>query len=165
VAKPEDTSKEARRGGTLLASRIQDAFTFDPHLGLAGSIGNTEVYSRLFKLKASYLKAGGWDFDGDMFESWEFSPDKLLLTAKVRPNFKWHNVPPVSGRQVDAQDIAFSWGRYESIGQNRGSFATKANPDAPVESMTAVDDRTVRIKLNQPVGGLLGLFATTAAGM
>src|SRR6266498_3977202 len=96
VTQPKDTSKEARKGGTLLASRIQDAFTFDPHLGLAGSIGNTEVYSRLFKLKASYLKAGGWEFDGDMFESWEFSPDKLLLTAKVRPNFKWHNLPPVN---------------------------------------------------------------------
>jgi peptide/nickel transport system substrate-binding protein len=165
VAKPQDTSKDARKGGTLLASRIQDAFTFDPHLGLAGSIGNTEVYSRLFKLKASYLKTGGWEFDGDMFESWEFSAEKLLLTAKVRPNFKWHNVAPVNGRQVDAQDIAFSWGRYESIGQNRGSFSAKANPDAPIESMTAVDDRTVRIKLNQPVGGLIGLFATTAAGM
>lgn len=164
VTQAQDTSKEAKRGGTFLVSRAGEAFTFDPHVGLAGAIGSLP-FSRLIKVKPGYLKAEGWNFEGDIFESWEFSPDQLTLTGKVRPDFRWHNIAPVNGRQIDAEDVVFSMQRYESIGQNRANFFAKANPDAPIETVTAVDSRTVRIKLKQVVSGVIGLLATSAGGM
>ena len=40
-----------------------------------------------------------------MAESWEFSPDGLKITMKLRQGVKWHNKAPVNGRAVDVDDI------------------------------------------------------------
>ncbi len=32
---------------------------------------------------------------GDTAESWEYSPDRTQITLKLRPNVKFHNLPPV----------------------------------------------------------------------
>ena len=46
------------------------------------------------------------EIDGDIVESWEISPDKLTINAKVNPNAAFHPVAPVNGRAVDANDMA-----------------------------------------------------------
>jgi ABC-type transport system substrate-binding protein len=164
ITKPQDTSKEARRGSTLLAARNQDVFTFDGQSSLIGGIGAGTIYSRLFKLKPGVLEPTSLEAIGDLADTWEFSPDKLTMTMKLR-NTTWHPVPPVSGRKVDPDDIVASWTRWETLGSTRGNYSAKVNPDAPIESMTASDTSTVTVKLSQPVSSLLGLLATANAGM
>jgi ABC-type transport system substrate-binding protein len=73
-------------------------------------------------------------------------------------------LPPVNGRSVDAQDIAFSWRRYNAISPRRSELANEANPAAPVLSVTAIDDRTVTIKLKEPVSTILAQLAGSFAG-
>ena len=82
VSKAQDTSKDAKRGGSFLYSRNQEVFTFDIHLGLAGAIGNLP-YSRLFTSKPGHLETEGWVFEGDMFESWELSPGSAYRKASA----------------------------------------------------------------------------------
>lgn len=164
ITKPQDTAKEAKRGGTLLQSRNQDVFTSDGQSSLIGGIGAATIYNRLIRLKPGYLQPPALEFQGDLAESWEFSPDKLHLTLKLR-SMTWHNIAPVNGRRLDAQDVVTGWQRWEKVGTTRGNYSAKVNPDAPVESMIAVDDRTVAIRLNQPVSSILGLLATSNAGM
>src|SRR5439155_2230680 len=48
---------------------------------------------------------------------------------------------------------------------NAANYSATKNPNAPIASMTSVDSRTVAVKLSQPVSSLLGLLATSAAGM
>ena len=164
ITKPADTSKDAKKGGTLLASRNQDVFTFDGQSSLIGGIGAATIYSRIVRLKPGVLSAPNLEVMGDLAESWEMSPDKLTLTMKLR-NMTWHNIAPVSGRKLDAQDIAVSWSRWEKVGSTRGNYSAKVNPDAPIDSVTATDANTVTFKLSQPVSSLFGLLATANAGM
>jgi peptide/nickel transport system substrate-binding protein len=166
VTVPKDTTKSAKRGGTLPLRRSADVTHFDPFvpLGNAG-VPTSMVFSRLIRLKPGLNQPPGTEYLGDLVDSWELSPDKLQITFKLRANASWHNVAPVNGRKVDADDIVASWKRFESRAVNAANFSGVKNPSAPIESMRAVDMRTVAAKLTQPVSSLLGLLATSAAGM
>jgi peptide/nickel transport system substrate-binding protein len=152
LTKPVDTSKEAKRGGTLKRSTNSDPAGLDPHGGGASVASFYEIaYARLFNYKSGYLEASKGEFEGAIAESWEWSPDRLQLTAKLRPNVRFHNLPPVNGRAMDIDDINFSWQRFSSIGSNRTVVANSANPDAPVMSVTTPDARTVVVKFKEPL--------------
>ena len=88
----------------------------------------------------------------------------MQLTVKLQPNAKWHNLPPVGGRAVDASDVLFSWQRLEKQGTNRTLFANSASPAAPIESVTSPDSKTVVLKLKFPSASLLSTLATFTAG-
>src|SRR5262249_49722165 len=86
------------------------------------------------------------------------------VTMKVRANAHWHSVAPVNGRAVDADDIVASWKRFESSAVNGANYSGAKNPNAPIDSMAAIDSRTAAVK-TKPIWSLLGLLATSAAGM
>jgi peptide/nickel transport system substrate-binding protein len=100
----------------------------------------------------------------DLATSWEWSPDKLTLTLKLRDGVKWHNKNPVNARPFDAEDVTFSWGRYAATSQGRANLANSVNPNAPVLSVTASDPRTVVIKLKEPVVYLLSQLTPGQTG-
>jgi ABC-type transport system substrate-binding protein len=151
LVKPVDTSKQAKRGGTLKRSTNSDPAGLDPHGGGASVAQFYEIaYSRLFSYKSGYMEASKSEFEGAIAESWEWSPDRLQITAKLRPNVRFHNLPPVNGRAMDVDDLNFSWQRFSSIGSNRTVVSNAANPDAPVLSVTTPDARTAVIKFKEP---------------
>jgi peptide/nickel transport system substrate-binding protein len=165
LAKPADQTKDAKKGGTWLGTHNADIQTFDPHFQSVPNQALTQiVYSRLFKAKPGMLKPAVWgEVAGDLAESYEYSPDKLSLTIKLK-TAKWHNLPPVNGRALDASDILFSWQRLEKTGTNRTLFANSASPTAPIESVTSPDPKTVVLKLKFPSASLLSTLATFTAG-
>jgi peptide/nickel transport system substrate-binding protein len=165
LSQPTDTTKDAKRGGIWLGSHNADIQTFDPHFQSVPNQALTQfTYSRLFAAKPGHLEPAIWgETEGDLAESYEFSPDKLTLTIKLR-NTKWHNLPPVNGRQVTADDVVFSFQRLEKVGTNRTLFANSVSPNAPIESVMATDSRTVVLKLKFPAAALLSTLATFTAG-
>jgi peptide/nickel transport system substrate-binding protein len=166
VFTPKDSSKSAKKGGTLSIRRSADVTHFDPNVPLGASgVPTAMVFSRLVRLKPGLNKPPGTEYMGDLMESWEFSPDKMQVTFKLRNNASWHQVAPVNGRRVDAEDILASYKRYESSAVNAANFSGAKNPNAPIASMSATDARTVVMKLTSPVSSLLGLLSTAAAGM
>src|SRR3954465_1971368 len=165
LAKPADQTKDAKKGGTWLGTHNADIQTFDPHFQSVPNQALTQiVYSRLFKAKPGMLKPAIWgEVTGDLAESYEYSPDKLTLTIKLKAA-KWHNLPPVNGRALDASDVVFSWQRLEKTGTNRTLFANSASPAAPIETVTSPDPKTVVLKLKFPSASLLSTLATFTAG-
>jgi ABC-type transport system substrate-binding protein len=158
LAVPEDTTAKARRGGSLLRMRAADVQTFDPVMLTTGfPVGASQ---QLLGLAETRLKPLERAYVGETVESWEWSPDRLQITFKVRPN-RTHNIPPVNGRAVDAEDIQASWARFEQLGTVRGNFSNKLNPGAPIVSVTAVDKTTVVMKLGFETATLFGLLFTT----
>jgi len=152
LTKPADTSKQAKRGGILKRRAGSDPAGLDPHGGGATVATYYEIaYARLFNYTPGLLKPSQDGIEGAHAESWEWSPDHLTLTAKLRQNVKFHNLTPVNGRVVDAEDILFSWKRFSTLGSNRTVVANSANPDAPVLSLTTPDARTVVIKFAEPL--------------
>src|SRR5688572_17594845 len=153
VAKMDDTSNRAKPGGVLVDSRNADTSSLDPFASnsLVTSGINAFVYGRLTKLEHGRLADPSGEVVGELAESWEWSPDRLTLTMKLRPNVKFHNLPPVNGRVMDVDDVVYSWKRFSDTGLLRSELVNSVNPEAPVLSLSAADSRTIVFKLKEPV--------------
>jgi peptide/nickel transport system substrate-binding protein len=117
------------------------------------------VYGTLLNEEPGYLEQNQGVLTGDLAESWETSPDRLEITVKIKQGVKWHNKAPVSGREVDIDDVLFSWKRYTELSPVRSLSYNGANPDAPVISVNATDPTTISIKLKEPLSYALSYFA------
>ena len=83
-------------------------------------------------------------------ESFE-RPDNLTLTFKIRDGVKFHNVAPVNGRVLTAEDVKFSFERQASDepGFPHASFFDQ------VESIEAVSDSELTIVTSKPSASIL----------
>lgn len=77
--------------------------------------------------------------------NWTVSDDGLVWTFKIRPGIKFH-----SGRELTAEDVAFSMKRLLTIGQG---YAFIFEPY--VEDAVALDKYTVQFKLKKTFGPFL----------
>lgn len=165
IAPPVDTLKQAKRGGILKDRNFGDPPSLDVvQATVSWNPFGFGVYSSLIQPKPGYLKPLGEDLMPDLAESWETSPDGLQITLKLRQGVKFHNKPPVNGRAMGMDDVVFSWDRFAQKGSARSSIVNSVSPDAPVLSFTAVDSRTVSIKLKEPLVYALALFGNTTNG-
>jgi ABC-type transport system substrate-binding protein len=162
---PQDTLSQAKPGGTFKSLITTDVVSFDP---LSSSSFNTQssvayyTYPRMLKFKTVKRpeRASG-DSEGDLAESYELSGDKLQITFKLRQGLRWEQKAPTSGREIDAEDVVFSWNKFAQISPFRADFANSAqNPSAPVVSVSAPDKRTVTFKMAFPDASIVPLFTT-----
>lgn len=163
VTRPSDTFKQAKRGGVLKDFSPTDATSFDD-LTPGGGSGASECYATLVLTKPGYLKPSGSEMSPYMAASWEWSPDGLQITMKLREGVKFHNKPPVNGRILDMDDVLFSWNRFAAKSSNRSDLVNAVNPGAPVLSLTAVDPTTIVIKQKQPLAETLEYFGHFSGG-
>ena len=164
VSKPVDTTSQAKAGGTLKDFATADPTHFDALLSSNANVVNfvsPYAYPRLLKWTlGTYPKIADGSIEGLAAESFELSPDKLTLTFKLRPNMKWDSRAPTSSRSLDAQDVVFSFNKFAQLNNLRSNLAYNAQsaPQAPAESVTAPDDRTVVMKLRQPDSRVLPML-------
>ena len=87
---------------------------FDPHLTFNFKTHFTLsfVYSKLVRYQ------GGPGFsrapsilEPDLAERWE-APDDTTYVFHLRKGVKWHNKPPVNGRELVAEDVQFTFDRF-----------------------------------------------------
>jgi peptide/nickel transport system substrate-binding protein len=166
ITKPVDTTKSGKRGGTLKFFTASEPAHLDVQLDQASANQHKNmVYGHFVNEKAGVLKAASYEeYAPEMMESWEWSPDRLKLTFKMRQNVKWHNKPPVSGRLMDTEDVLFSWNRYAARGTDRSFLSNAANPNAPVLNVTAPDARTIVFSLREPVTFLIAALTPAQTG-
>ena len=69
-------------------------------------------------------------------------PDPVTLDLQLRPNIRWQNRAPLNGRVLTAEDVRFSLQRQME--------SRSAGLVQDIESVTALDSRTVRITLSTP---------------
>ena len=80
---------------------------------------------------------------GDLAETWEGSADFRTWTFKLRQGVKWHNVPPLNGRELVAEDIKYCYEAYAKEGVQSFTFQE-------IEGMETPDKYTIRIHLKTP---------------
>ena len=100
---------------------------------------------------------------GALAESWE-QPDLGTIRFKVREGATWHDKAPANGREVTAEDVAYSWNAYTGTGMG----FTEPHPSMqamwePITSVTALDEDTVEFKF-EPLVTMLGLILTEGYG-
>src|SRR4030066_446150 len=108
----------------------------DPAVGndFASSTSLANLYDTLIFPNAK----GG--VDPWLATSGEISADGLIYTFHLREGVKFHD-----GSLLKASDVVYSYNRIKTIGEGYGYLVTTG-----VQSMTAPDDSTVEIKVDQP---------------
>jgi peptide/nickel transport system substrate-binding protein len=144
-------------GGAYQSFEASDLQGFDPHRqGSARTqVIATYSYLRLFKHRTRFDGQAPEEITGDLAESWEFTPDGLQLTLKLRQGVIWDRRAPTSGRTVDAQDVKFSADRFQASSPNAVNFFYARSKAAPITAVETPDPRTVVLKLAFPYVPLL----------
>jgi peptide/nickel transport system substrate-binding protein len=131
------------QGGTLRYRATGDYPTLDPFKSASfeAQYHGGFIHGRLLALKSGPgVDPRNYEVAPDVALSHE-TPDGLTHTFKLRPNTRFHNVAPVSGRAVDAADVKFSYERFISVSPNQNVLKNL------VESMETPDPLTVVMKL------------------
>ena len=100
---------------------------------------------------------------GLLAESWE-TPDPGTIIFHIRKGVRWHDKDPANGREMTAEDIAWSWNRFTGLGMG----FDKASPDmgsswVPLKSIEATDKYTVIFKY-KPTLAILPALLTEGIG-
>jgi peptide/nickel transport system substrate-binding protein len=144
-----------KRGG-ILHARGWDPVHFDPHLTRAFMTHTalSFVYSKLLRHKVGPdVRPGMFIVEPDLAERWE-EPDDTTYIFHLRKGVKWHNKPPVNGRELVAEDVKFTYDRF---------LTEKGNPERQlldsVDQVEVVDRYTVKFVLKEPFVWLLDILA------
>jgi peptide/nickel transport system substrate-binding protein len=147
-------AQQPKRGGVL---RIADreAPNLDPHLSISflTHSWSSMVYSQLVRFPHGPEQKHAADFTilPDLAEKWEYQ-NTTTLVFTLRKGIKFHNKPPVNGREVTAEDVKYSLERFKAKSGFRSRFDE-------VQSIDVVDRHTVRITLKDPFAPLLNHLA------
>src|SRR5262249_49691521 len=93
------------------------------------------------------VKMPNFTIAGDAAESWT-QPDETTYVFKLRPGIKYHNIAPVNGREMVADDVVQSFKR-----QIAEKFYASSLPN--VDKLEAVDKSTVPITPSAPTADFL----------
>jgi peptide/nickel transport system substrate-binding protein len=121
-------------GGELVAGVVSAIGKFDPHgwSGFSSNIVTNHVYQGLVRLNFTTNA-----IEPAVAESWE-NPDPQTWTFNLREGVTFHDGSPVT-----AEDVVFTTERSKKV--SWGAYAL-----SNLESVRALDDRTVQVKLTNP---------------
>lgn len=152
VAQPE--AGKPRYGGVLTYVETKDmpsSLAWDPHKTVTltnGVIWNL-VGNGLLKPHPETL-----EILPDLAERWE-QPDDKTLVLYLRKGVKFHNTPPVNGREFTAEDVVYNINRIKTP---EAAFARRSNFEV-VDKIEAVDKYTAKISTREPFAPLLNYLA------
>jgi peptide/nickel transport system substrate-binding protein len=141
------SAKPPKRGGVLTRGAPWDPPVIDPRL--TQSIGTFQFVgltsSRLIRYAFPEEATGTNDLSlkGDLAESWQSSSDLRTWTFKLRQGVKWHNIPPLNGRELVAADVKYCFEQYAKEGLQSFTFRE-------IEGMETPDKYTLRVHLVTP---------------
>jgi peptide/nickel transport system substrate-binding protein len=149
-----------KRGGTVTI-RVWDPPHFDPYLTVAfkTQVVYSFTHSRLLRHKAGpSILPGSFVLEGDLAESWT-QPTETTYLFKLRQGVRWHNKPPVNGRELTAEDVVYSMERFQTVKGNPQAYMLGA-----VERVEALDKYTVKFTLKEPFVWFPDLIANPMTG-
>ena len=155
-------------GGTLTTAICYGGLADGPD---TGSAGGAAVASSVIEK----LTVGDWGLDRDVYafrtvsftpevaytgslaESWDISPDERTFTFNIREGVNWHDKAPMNGRELTAYDVEFNYHRITGTGSGYTEPTPKQwlLPALSFESITATDNSTLVVKLNERYFGAL----------
>jgi peptide/nickel transport system substrate-binding protein len=152
---------EKPKYGGIIRLAEREPPSLDPHLNISfnpQSIGSL-IYNGLVRFPYGHEQKDPYDLTimPDLAERWEYTDDKTVVFY-LRKGVKFHNKPPVNGREVKAQDVKYSLDRFAAKSGFRARFDD-------VDVVEVVDDYTVKIVTKNPFAPLLAQLATPSHNM
>jgi peptide/nickel transport system substrate-binding protein len=142
--------------GGILRVRGLDPVHFDPHLSINVRTQATLsfVYSRLVRHKVGPgIRPGTFIVEPDLAERWE-ELDDTTYVFHLRKGVKWHNKPPVNGRELVAEDVKFTYDRFLTEKGNADRYILET-----VDRIEVMDRYTVKFLLKEPYVWLIDVLA------
>ena len=161
-----ETAKE--RGGKLVITLVSFGSPNDPHLPtpstgwsysipLTNGLLQTDIYDK------------GYPIVGDLAKSWEVSKDGLIYTFKLHEGIKFHNVPPVNGREFTSEDAKYSLMRITAhpsvIVEKWKPRFQRAVDFGDIQSIETPDKYTLVVKLKESYAPFLDAVAFPSTQM
>ncbi len=146
---------QPKRGG-ILRVRGYDPPHFDHHLTLNFKTNTTLsfAYSTLVRYKVGAdVRPGTFTVEPHLAERWE-QPDDTTYIFHLRHGVKWHNKPPLNGRELAADDVKFTYDRFLTEQGNPLRFTLES-----VDRIEIVDRYTVKFLLKEPFVWLINVLA------
>jgi len=146
---------QPKRGGVLRV-RGYDPPHFDHHLTLNFKTNTTLsfAYSTLVRYQVgAAVRPGTFTIEPHLAERWE-QPDDTTYIFYLRQGVKWHNKPPLNGRELVADDVKFTYDRFMTESGNPLRFALES-----VDHIDVVDRYTVKFILKEPFVWLVNVLA------
>jgi len=149
------SAQTPKRGGVIRIAE-REAPSLDPHLSISFLTHSyvSLAYSLLVRFPYGPEQKSPTDFSilPDLAEKWTVSKDGLAYTFHLRKGVRFHNKPPVNGREVEAADVKFSLERFLA----KSGFRERLEL---VQSIDIPDTYTVRITLKEPYAPFLNHLA------
>ena len=106
---------ETPKYGGIIRLAEREPPSLDPHLNISfnpQSIGSL-IYNGLVRFPYGHEQKDPYDLTilPDLAERWEYLDDKTVVFY-LRKGVKFHNKPPVNGREVKAPDVKYSLERF-----------------------------------------------------
>jgi peptide/nickel transport system substrate-binding protein len=148
------------RGGVFVQAINGNPPTFDPHatVNVYTMFTASATMGRLYRFKTFWAvaAANSKEIEPDLALSYE-TPDGVTWIYKLRPNVRFHDIPPVNGRVFEAIDVKATFARAVApTSANRG-FLLMIDP----EKIETPDKQTVVFKLNYPYAPFSRLMASS----
>jgi len=154
-------AEEPKRGGTLtLVAELSPTGGFDPvyslsywHLGpvtiplmsgdfYSGPAGQKKVSWRYAVQEQPQFMTKG------LAESWDI-PNPSTIIFHLRKGIRWHDKPPVNGREVTAEDLKWSFERLTQTKTSGLALIEKMQAGGKI-TYTAVDKYTFKVEFAKP---------------
>lgn len=138
----------AKYGGTLPLMHGAETITLDAHTqeSYASQYPVMLATNGLLWLKPqSETDPSDWVIDGDLAQSWE-QLDNVTYIFKLHPGIKFHDVPPVNGRDFTADDVKYN---YQRMATNDPKYRMRSQFEK-IDRLEAVDNRTLKIVTKEP---------------
>ena len=144
---------EAKRGGSLVV-RSGPLRGIDPHLETWAAALQVihQTYNALLKFNHD-----GTKILPDLAESWE-QKDDLTYSFRLRQGVKFHNVPPVNGRELTSEDVKYSIERQMT--DQPGKFQHAYFFLGKLASIQTPDKYTIVFKTKEPYAPFLNYIAS-----
>src|SRR5262245_35049417 len=146
---------QPKRGG-ILRVRGYDPPHFDHHLTLNFKTNTTLsfAYSTLVRYKVGAgIRPGSFTVEPHLAERWE-QLDDTTYVFHLRQGVKWHNKPPLNGRELVADDVKFTYDRFMTEPGNPLRFMLDA-----VDRVEVMDRYKVKFILKEPFVWLVNVLA------
>ena len=144
---------EPKRGGSLVV-RSGPLRGIDPHLETWGAALQVihQTYNALLKFNHD-----GTKILPDLAESWE-QKDDLTYSFKLRQGVRFHNVPPVNGRELTSEDVKYSIERQMT--NQPGKFQHAYFFLDKLASIQTPDKYSIVFKTKEPYAPFLNYIAS-----
>lgn len=143
-----ESDTDARRGG-ILTTAGSDLDDLDPHTATTQDVPTRMAYESLVSISPS------GEVVPELAAEWSILNSGLTYEFVLQPDAQFHDIPPVNGRAVTADDVAYSLNRVAT-----GEGFPHTDLTEPIAEYEVVDEQTIRLHLEEAFAPLLYSLAS-----